>query len=271
MGNLPRRWKRRLKSVRFTSGALTTGGFGIVGGGAGVLTGAGLWGWLGIALGIGLWAWAIRINGYHFWKPWWRGRPFPLRITAGKFNLNFEPGSVVSGIKWEKGFSKVWVKIENNSEVDVESLDMLIEPPEHIARSRVKSDFVDCRIAPTRSRPTVTAVVKKGGESVALEIEEDSPGNYFLAPHHRLQCGKVPIGAVIQVTLATINVKELADTKPEFTPTLKEGLRYRALWHEDGWAYVVEEKLDLKISSNADHKTSSRLGHIPPSRTTLAR
>lgn len=251
METLPRRWKRRLKSVRFTSGAFTGGAFGIAGGGAGVVTGAGLWGWAAIALGIGLWGWAIRINGYHLWQPWWRGRPFPLQITATLFDLGFEPGVFVSGIKWEEGFSKVWVRIENNSEADVESLDMLIEPPEHIARSRVKSDFVNCRIAAARSRPTVTAVMDKGGKKVAQEFEEDAPGNYFLAPYHRLQCEKIAVGAVVEVTLATMDVRKLADIKPEFSPPTKEGLRYRAVWIEDGWPYVVEETLDLKVLSNA--------------------
>lgn len=249
MGFLSKTWLRHFASIRIKPGVFVTSSLAITaGGGMLVTSGTESWGWATIAIGISLLIWGVRINGFHLWKPWWRGRPFPLDVTAGVFDFTYEKGAVASGIVWQPDFSHIWLNIENSSLSDVDDVDILIAPQHHIVASSVNSDFVDCRIGPSRPKPKVTAIAEVDGKRVAHEVGENAQGNYFLAPSHRLQCGKIAIGTKVCVSLATVDAEKFLDINndmlhPKPNP---EGVRLRVLWSENSWQYFVEIMLDLK-------------------------
>lgn len=249
MGFLSKTWLWRFSSIRIKPSVFVTSSLAIAAGGAMLVTSSTeYWGWATIAIGISLLIWGVIINGFHLWKPWWRGRPFPLDVTAGLFDFTYEKGAEASGIVWEPDFAHIWLHIENNSLSDVDDLDILIAPQHHIVASSVNSDFVDCRIGPSRPKPKVTAVAEVDGKRVAHEVDEKAEGNYFLAPIHRLQCGKIAAGTKVRVSLATADANKFFDInndmlRPKPAP---EGVRLRILWSENSWQYVVEMMLDLK-------------------------
>jgi hypothetical protein len=194
--------------------------------------------------------WGIRIHGMHIWQPWWRGKPSPFNITAGVHSFDYESGSTVAGIPWEKGFAHVWLNIRNESQHSLGDVDVLLIPEHPIIHSRARSALADCRIASHHGGPPQTTVLIEypDGRRIARTQDPHQPGNYAIGPAHRLHCDRLPSGATVEVDLATV-VLELPPSgqrpwKPERTDP--SGIRVRSFWMEAGSKYVADQFLELK-------------------------
>lgn len=206
-------------------------------------------GWISIAFGTVHFLWGIRIHGLHIWTPWWKGKPSPFRVTAGINNFDYPQGSVAAGIKWQQGFSHVYLKIQNESTGAIQNIDAVIMPEHQIIHSSAHCDFANCVIAPLHALPhQVTFVtVFPDGQNVAVPLNWGDAENYATDPSHRLRCESLPTRAAIHIDIATVVVEEVPTSTRLWKKTRTDPnfLQIRVNWVEDGITYAVKQRLRL--------------------------
>jgi hypothetical protein len=150
--------------------------------------------------------------------------PPPLTATATVFPFDMQEGAVADGIKWNKGFGRSSLILENPTDEVIHNLNAIVEPDRPIIRFSVSSPLAECRFGRTDAalKVTVLAQSEKTGEFTAMGSATDDDFSFNTAPSYRLVCGTLPAHARIEATLATVTPISSKDFFTATSPFLQE-------------------------------------------------
>jgi hypothetical protein len=153
----------------------------------------------------GLLLWGTTIHGWRTWevRSWLHGPMLP-HINASLMDFPYVKDTVISGIKWEPGYSHVHLSIANRTADPIGDINFVIFLDKPIIKSACRSPFAQCAIGvATRMMGQVTVLgTDKDGNEIAIAGDEDN--RIELGPPHRLVCASLPSGTEIEIDLATV-------------------------------------------------------------------
>ena len=237
------RWGR---AVRFKPGVYAAAAAFLVGGFAVTDPALHAVAYASYVIAFGLVLWGTTIHGRHLWEPWWNGPRFPFKIDVWTPDFDYDVGSNVAGIKWEKGYARIRVTLANAVDVPIEEIAATFVPDRPIAQSRVHSDFATCRIGLIDRQYEVTLIVRKpDGSEAALPTNRDD--SLHLGPPHVLFCDRLPGGVSIEVNLATV-VPNAPNAHRMWNPqrTDPEHMDLELRWTFDGHRAVKRNRYTFK-------------------------
>jgi hypothetical protein len=140
-------------------------------------------------------------------------RRAPIDVTANTISSKFPLGTVIGGIEWQPEFAYLRVSINNETDLDFENVDLVLEADVSIVAIGKISDSPEVTFHGDITKETVDiGGVFVRSPSIQLNFPDghnvDVPARQLSAPRYRVQCQKIPKNTSVDLVLALAEVDE---------------------------------------------------------------
>ncbi len=158
------------------------------------------------AMGIRLVATTL-ISAFLTWFFFYVLWPFvPLGLFVTTSSARQPDGVVIGGIPWSDKYREVHVRIANNSDMDIQAIDLVIRPDQPVAAVGEVTSLDGVSFAPY-SQPSVNPQwVEATGERMAIPVVPLAASRGY-----RLRCNVLPKRSHLEMVMAAVTVNESGD------------------------------------------------------------